>query len=206
MIKGLKRLIKRIKSKATGKPFFNVDIEHPIKEAFISGGVQYYMFDDIFNAPFNRSFEAQTFYTELQMKVDKEYLSQYVDTMQLILSDQKGINVSDIAIMTNQLKERTEFIVDADLLYKLASVLYFDENESPYRYDFAYGSKKIAKWKKERDIEDFFLNTPIRDFIPFLDILSKDLSTYLRVTENIKKEHQKTLLGQQSKRGGKIGL
>ena len=52
------KIIRRIRTLVTGKPFFNVDIEHPIVEAFVSGGVQYYMFEDIFNAPFQRSFEA----------------------------------------------------------------------------------------------------------------------------------------------------
>lgn len=163
------------------------------------------MFDDIFSAPFQRAFEAQTFYTELQMRVDKDYLNQHTDAMDKILSDPKGINIGDVALMNTQLKERLEFIVDADLLYKLASVLYFDENESPYKYDFAYGAKKIAKWKKDFSLDDFFLSTPIKDFIPFLESLESDLSTYLRVTERIKEQHQATISKQLSKREGKTG-
>ena len=202
----VKKIFRRLRTLITGKPFFNVDIEHPIKEAFVSGGVQYYMFEDIFNAPFNRAFEAQTFYNELQMRVDKDFLEGYVNAMKEILSDPKGINVSDIAIMTNQLSERMEFIVDADLLYKLASVMYFDASENPYRYDFKHGAEKIAKWKRDQEVEDFFLNTPIRDFLPFIDTLEKDLASYLRVTEKIKKQHQKTTFAQLSKRGKSVGL
>lgn len=195
----MKNLIRKIRSRLTGKPFFNIDIEHPIKEAFISGGIQYYMFEDIFNAPFNRAFEAQTFYNELQMRVDKEYLQDHVMGMKEILGNKNGINVGNIAILTQQLAERMDFIVDADLLYKLASVMYFDDNESPFKYDFGYGVKKMARWKKDRDIEDFFLNTPIKDFIPFSDILEKDLSAYLRVTEAIKTQHEKNLSSMLSK-------
>lgn len=202
----MKQLLRKIRSRLTGKPFFNVDIEHPIKEAFISGGVQYYQFEDIFNAPFNRSFEAQTFYNELQMRVSKEYLGLYLQTMKAILGDPKGINVSEIAILTNQLAERTEFIIDSDILYKLASVMYFDDTENPYRYDFTYGIKKINKWKRDRDIEDFFLNTPLRDFIPFLDTLEKDLATYLRVTDQLKSQQLKTISAILSKRGKNPGL
>lgn len=177
----------------TGKPFFNVDIEHPITEAFVSGGVQYYMFEDIFNAPFQRSFEAQTFYTEMQMRVDKKYLELHVEAMGVALNSNEGIRITDIVALTNQLKERMEFIVDADLIYKLASVMYFDASENPYKYDFAHGFKKIAKWKNENEVEDFFLNTPIKNFIPFLDILDKDLASYLRVTEKIKTNHESTI-------------
>ena len=200
-----KSILRKLRSRLTGKAFFNVDIEHPIKEAFISGGVQYYMFDDIFNAPFNRAMEAQTFYTELQMRVSRDYLLLHTQAVDAILSDSKGINIGDIATMNSQLKERMEFIVDADLLYKLASVMYFDDSENPYRYDFAYGSKKIAKWKKDKEVKDFFLNTPIRDFIPFLDTLEKDLDTYLRTTELIKQQHLQIVSKQLSKRGKKIG-
>jgi len=206
MTKGLIRLFRRLRSKITGKPFFNVEIEHPIKEAFISAGVQYYMFEDIFNAPFNRAYECQTFYNELQMKVDKNYLDSYIKVMGEILSDPKGINISDIAIMTNQLAERSQFITDKDLLYKLASVMYFDESESPYKYDFTYGLKKVAKWKANDDVAAFFLNTPIKDFLPFTDLLERDLEGYLRTTELIKEQHQKTLLGQLSKRDASLGL
>lgn len=200
--------MRRTRAFVTGKPFFNVDAEHPIIEAFVSGGVQYYRFEDIFSAPFNRSFEAQTFYTELQMRVDKEYLTSYVQTMQAILSNDnnQGINISDIAIVTNQLAERMNFIVDSDLLLKLASVMYFDASENPYRYDFAYGARKMARWKANEDVADFFLRTPIKDFLPFIESLEKDLASYLRVTEQIKKVHQKTISNQLSKRGKTIGL
>ena len=139
------------------------------------------------------------------MRVSKDYLTDYIKAMKAILGDPKGVNVSDCAIITNQLAERSQFIVDADLLYKLASVMYFDENESPYRYDFAYGNKKIAKWKKERDVEDFFLNTPIKDFLFFTDILEKDLSSYLRTTERIKIQHEKEIYEQLSKRNATAG-
>lgn len=187
--------LRRLRAFITGKPFFNVDVEHPIIEAFVSGGIQYYRFEDIFSAPFNRSFEAQTFYTELQMRVDKDYLKLYVETMQGILANKnnEGINISDIAVITNQLSERMNFIVDSDLLLKLASVMYFDASENPYKYDFAYGSKKMAKWKRDEDISDFFLRTPIKDFLPFIESLQNDLASYLRVTEKIKSEHQKTI-------------
>ena len=200
--------LRRTRAFITGKPFFNVDIEHPIIEAFVSGGVQYYRFEDIFSAPFNRSFEAQTFYTELQMRVDKEYLQSYVATMQSILSNDnnQGINISDVAIITNQLAERMNFIVDSDLLLKLASVMYFDASENPYRYDFAYGSKKMAKWKANEDIADFFLRTPIKDFLPFIESLENDLSSYLRVTEAIKSEHKKTISKISSKQKRMNGL
>lgn len=201
----MKKAYLKLKTLFTGKPHFQVKIEHPIKEAFISGGVQYYMFDDVFNIPMNRSYEAQTFYTELQMRVDREYLEKHVVTMDAILSDKHGINVGDIGILNAQLKERMDFIVDSDLLYKLASVMYFDTNENPYQYDFAYGSKKIAKWKNEREVSDFFLNTPIKDFIPFIHILENDLESYLRVTEQVKNQHQKTISNQLSKRKKKIG-
>lgn len=202
----MKGIIKRIRTLITGKPFFNVDIEHPIIPAFISGGVQYYMFEDIFNAPFQRSFEAQTFYTEMQMRVDKEYLQLHVQAMATALNSNDGIRITDIITLTNQLSERMEFIVDADLIYKLASVMYFDSNENPYKYDFAHGFKKIAKWKLENDVEDFFLNTPIKNFLPFLDMLEKDLESYLRVTEKIKKHHKSTISGILSKNKKKNGL
>jgi cell shape-determining protein MreC len=68
----------------------------------------------------------------------------------------KSTDLFELMKLNNQLSERLEFIYDTDLVYKLASVVYFDEKENPEDYDWTYNQKKIDKWKKDKSINDFF--------------------------------------------------
>jgi hypothetical protein len=54
------------------------------------------------------------------------------------------------------LAQRLKLPKDTELLYKLASVVYFDKEESPEVYDFEYAKKKIAFWKESASLVIFF--------------------------------------------------
>lgn len=187
----MRKLLRKLKNWYYGKPEFLVNPQAPIVEAFTSGGTMYYMFEDIFSMPCQRALEANTFYEEMKSRLSKEYLTDYLEAMTAVLSDPKGINVSKIVLLTNTLKERTEFIIDSDIVFKLASVMYFDKNENPYQYDMKYNHKKMLDWKQNEDVADFFLRTPIKDFLPFTDISKEDLDNYLKIAEKVKSHHQK---------------
>jgi hypothetical protein len=73
-----------------------------------------------------------------------------------------------------QLKERVTMITDPDLIYKLASIVFFDKNESPYNYEHSYNLKKIEFWKKHKTMHDFFLSMPVQKLVPFLKTLPQD--------------------------------
>jgi hypothetical protein len=182
-----------VKSKLTGTPTFLVNPQAPIKEAFISNGVIYYQFEDIFSMPCHRALEATTFYEEMKSKISKEYLDEYIEGMSNILSNPSGINVTNIVLLTNTLKERSEFIIDSDIVFKLASVMYFDKHENPYKYDMLYNRKKIRDWKDNNDTADFFLSTPIKSLLPFTDISEDALRSYLKIQEEVKNHQKKTI-------------
>jgi len=96
----------------------------------------------------------------------------------------KPFKVIDLCVFikTHQpLAERLEFIYDTDLVYKLASVVYFDEKENPEDYDWTYNQKKIDKWKKDKSINDFFLTMPIADLVPFLKDFNMNFDSYSQV-------------------------
>ena len=189
-----KNTIAKIKSKFGGRPTFLVDPISPIKEAFISGGTTYYMFEDIFAMPSQRALEATTYYEEMKSKISKEYLTEYLEAMTETLSNPKGINLSTIVLLNNTLKERNELIMDSDIIFKLASVLYFDKNENPYRYDMKYNHNKIKNWKANEDVASFFFRTPIKSFLGYMNMSEKDLSSYLQIAEKVKTEHLKILM------------
>lgn len=176
-MKGIfKRFINALKE-TTHLPAFRKDAR--IVEAFILDGVQYYQFDDVFGIPVERAFAALDIYGEVQSKCTRDYLLSHSAALKETLNN-KRIDILKVSQLITQLDERLEMIFDADLVYKLASVVYFDTTENPYKYDYKYGIEKMRKFQKS-DIEAFFLNSPIREFLPFKDISKNDLETYIQV-------------------------
>jgi hypothetical protein len=72
-----------------------------------------------------------------------------------------------------------------DFVYKLASVIFFDETESPYSYSFDYNKKKIEEWKKSGDTLDFFLSRLSSELIPSLKPVTGNSKMFFQVAEQV---------------------
>src|SRR5687768_14937402 len=106
-----------------------LDEKYRLIEAFKLGGTTFYMFDNTSDVPTGRMLAALAVYTELEMRCDREYLDLHTRAMEKLLSDPKKINVMYIAQLNLNLKERLELMPLPDFVYKLASVIFFDETE-----------------------------------------------------------------------------
>lgn len=168
------------------------DQKHVIEHAFSVGGVDYYQFSDIFSLPYERGLMAITVYEELRMKCTYDNLKLHVEAIRKLLSEPK-IDIYKINALNEMLSERLEMVTDVDLLYKLASVVFFDKNENPCLYEMDYSRKKIELWKKHKGVNDFFLQMPLQELIPFLSTANLNLDVYSPVVEAIKEQHLKVL-------------
>lgn len=177
------------------KPFrpYLIEGKYRVIPAFELNGVQYFMFDQTDEIPTGRQFAALTIYAEMDMRVTREYLQDYVRAVEKVTSDPKKINITHLIQLNMNLKERMDLMVMPEFIYKLASVIYFDKNESPYRYDFEYNKKKIEAWKEDGQTLDFFLKTPIGDLIPSLKDQGGISPIYLAVTQSVEKIHREHL-------------
>ena len=165
-------------------------------EAFRHKGKVYYSFQDTFKMPAGRSVCALAIYEELRMRCTSDYLRKHIAATKAILNPgDKKIKLTDLAIINNNLEERLNLAPFPDHIYKLASVIYFDENESPYSYDFDYNQKKIADWKKDGELLYFFLNMPFSDLIPFGKLSNEQVQKYFNTAGMIDQLHQSTLRG-----------
>lgn len=162
-----------------------LDDRYKVIEAFKLGGTTYYMFDQTAEVPTGRMLAALAVYNEMEMKCDKEYLTLHTKAMEKLLSDPKKINVMYIAQLNLNLKERLELMPLPDFVYKLASVIFFDETESPYSYSFEYNSKKIEEWKKSGETLDFFLSRLSSELIPSLKPAIGSTKMFSQVAEQI---------------------
>ncbi len=113
--------------------------------------------------------------------------------MEKLLSDPKKISISHIVQLNLNLKERLALAPFPDHMYKLASVIFFDKNESLYSYDYDYNKAKIEKWKAAGGTLDFFSRTPLREIIPSLNMPERDTQTYSTVSKMVSQIHQELL-------------
>lgn len=158
-------------------------------EAFTINGKKYFMYEDALHTPSGRALYALAVYEELNMKADREYLQAHVRATELIL-DRNPIRLTALAQINQNLKERLNMGVLPDYIFKLASILFFDETESPYTVNAEYNLKKIEEWKKQGIALDFFLNTPLKDLVPYLKLPASNAGTYFRVAEMVDETHR----------------
>ena len=174
------------------KPYL-IDEKYKVTPAFAIGGVDYWMYESSNEVPTGRFFAAMGVYTEMEMNADKEYLTAHCRAMEKILSDPKKIALTYIMQLNVNLKERLDLMPMPEYIYKLASVIFFDETESPYSYDYDYNKLKIERWKAAGGTLDFFSKTPLKELVPSLSMPSVDFQTYLNLTKLISETHQALL-------------
>ena len=166
--------------------------KYRIEYAFTCGGTKYYRFADITNLPYERGLMALHAYNEVQMRCDRAFLVRYADTIDKLLHEQK-IDIFRIQKLNEVLKQRLELVAETDLMYKLASIVYFDKSENPAVYEPAYAEKKIAKWRKDKGVHDFFMQKPLLELMPFSQSVTTDLDTYSEMFQEVKKIHSECL-------------
>lgn len=167
--------------------------KYRILPAFELHGKRYYMYADQQEVPTGRQLSALAIYNEMDMRCDREYLELHCRAVEKVISNPAKIHIGYLAQMNNNLRDRLDLMVVPDFIYKLASVVYFDETESPYAYDYEYNATKIAKWKQDKHTLDFFLRTPLKDLVPFLKAQEGVSDTFTVVAQMVAETHHKLL-------------
>lgn len=174
--------------------------EYVIEPAFIHNGVQYYSYKDIFTVPCYRAMFAIQAFEEVSLRMTREFMiedlkankavfermKEYMSKGNLIAAYEQ-LKIADQLL--EQKKERLEWIFEPEVLYNLASIVYFDKSENPEKYDQKYSKVKIERWKKDGDSLGFFLHQPIRKYIPFSTLSKEDLEAYLKTVNDLT-DHQ----------------
>lgn len=188
---GLIRELKEIWKKELSKRE-EQKLKYRIDYAFTSGGTKYYRYEDIQNLPFERGLAALSIYNEVEMRCDRKFLKKYTDVVADLLRE-KTIDIYKLNALNEMLQQRLSLTCDVDLMYKLASVVFFDKKENPLVYEQSYAEKKIEKWKKDMSVNAFFLQMPLKELIPFSTSAEIDLDTYSKLNEEINALHSQLL-------------
>lgn len=163
-----------------------------ISYAFSIGKKHYFRFAEHLNIPYERGLTSLVFYREVEMNTDREFLQAHTEAINNILR-QNPIDVFQIKLLNDQLQQRLQLPKDPELMYKLASVVFFDQEENPEVYEFEYGARKIAFWKEQASLHDFFLRRPMGELIPYLRYVGRNLSTFSKMIESANKLHLDSL-------------
>lgn len=161
--------------------------------AFELNGIKYRQLESAFQMHTGRALCAIAYYEEFQQRCDKNYLLKHCRAVDILLSDPKRIMIGQIAMLHENLKERVNFAPYPDHIYKLASVMYFDDNEDPFSYDFHYNQKKIKAWKGDPKVLSFLVSQPLKELTPFGEVANTSLQTYFQVKEAENQYHLKML-------------
>ena len=171
-----------------------LDNTYRIVPAFDWGGETYYMHEDPMNTATGRGLSGMQALEELLMRCSLDYLKAHVDACDEIFSNSKRIDLPKLIKLNSNLRERINLLFALpDNVYKLAAVVFFTRDESPYKYDRVAGNRKIRLWKDSPDMYDFFLQGHLKTLIPYLSLPEEDTQKYLEVEEQINKMHLKDL-------------
>ena len=181
----------------SGRRFRSYLLENKYKviPAFTVGGTDYYQFDNQDEVPAGRQFAAHAVYMEMEMRCDRNFLELHTRAVDKILEDRNKISIGTLALLNHNLKNRLNLMVVPEFIYKLASVVFFDKTESPYSYDYDYNAAKIKKWKEDGATLDFFLQTPLKDLVPFLTAQEGVSNTFSLLAEQVAKTHLDVVTG-----------
>ena len=203
MIKFLKKIFQR-KPKA-----ILLDNTFRIVPAFQLKGETYYMHEDPMNTATGRGLTAMQCMEEVLMRCSVSYLNAHIEAMDKIFNNQSSINLPMIMKLNNNMKERVKFLIALpEHVYKMASIVFFTKEESPYKYDVVFNEKKIKDWAETDGMYDFFLQSPLKILMPFLELPEdkNNLKSYLEVQKKINQLHLKEVHGLLSKQASTIDI
>lgn len=182
----------KIEKNIDPKKFFPSS-KHIIIYAFTIGTKHYFRFDDHLNIPYQRGLTSLLFYKEVELNIDSELLKAHFEAVDNILMSTK-INVFEIKRLNDLLMQRTKLPKDPELMYKLASVVFFGADENPEVYEFEHGKKKILFWKKNTSLDAFFLSMPLVELIPYLKYAGENLQAFSRLISDVSQTHTDKVL------------
>lgn len=170
-----------------------------VMEAFTLGGKLYYQCETATELAAGRGISAMIIYDEFRQKCDERYLDLHIRSTEVLLKGTAGVVTLDHLLrlkeINQNLKERLSMVAMPDYIYKLASVYFWDQSESPYSYDYEYNKKKIEEWKKLPDSLSFFLTQPLKEFLPFTESQEMNAEAYLKIADLIDQKTQIELQG-----------
>lgn len=166
---------------------YHPDIADKVEVAFEVNLVKFYRFTKEHYHPAGRYKYVYKFLRENDLKMDIDTLQAYVKSLKMCLSGgTKGqeINLGHAWQLLHNMDTRATLPFEPEGIKRLASVVYFTDQEDLSTYDYEEGKRKIAMWE-EAKVHDFFLTAPISELLGMNSSSLDSLVEYLNQANQI---------------------
>mgnify|MGYP007024648127 CR=1 FL=1 len=169
------------------KYYVNIEFEKEAKKelAFECDGIKFFQFTDGGIPMYYKRFQAmqETLRKHDEWKITGEVLKEYVDLIKK--HSAKGgkepqKQLWEIERLTAQFEWRMNQDSDVMLVYDLASVWFFTDEDDPADYHRSKALSYIKMWTMKPELFFFFVNTPLNRFVPLERLLETGTLSYLQ--------------------------
>lgn len=167
--------IERIKKKNALHPDFKRLTEY----AFEIDGQEFYHFKNYLDMPARRFQKMNEFIAEVEMRITRDDLAEYLSICKEAINKGK---MTDLIGIIQGIEYRLDQFIETDTYYRLFSCAFFTLDEDITDYDYDLNETKIALFKSQ-PIDSFFLNYPMSEYLPQMDISKEDLQTFLKMSK-----------------------
>lgn len=167
------------------KNLYHPDYHSRTEFAFESNGIKYYCFKADTDVRYGRYIVLQAYLQEYYLRTSLEQLKAGLAKVKGYLNPtigkdgggtlQLGKALEQLEIM----EQRANIAFEPDTVFRLASVLYFDDQEILSAYDRQHNEKKIQAWKDSEAV-DFFFHKLFQELTLLRPTSKTDLVNYLR--------------------------
>jgi hypothetical protein len=166
------------------------DLEGQTELAFEVKGHKFFRFKEEYKHPVGRYKYVYKYLRENDLRMDRETLQEYVKQLKICLNGgTKGqqINIGEAWKLLHNMDTRLTLPFEPEGVKRLASVVFFTDQEDLSTYDAEYGKWKIKLWEDNK-VHDFFLTRPIGELLNVSNSSIESLEEYLSQASEILKE------------------
>jgi len=163
---------------------YNADYKDKVEFKFEANGIKYYSFKSDTDMRYGRYVIQQTFLQEYFLRCDLATLKSNIKSMRKFLNPTLGkdgngrMELGRALEMLDIMEQQTEIAFEPETVYRLASCIYFDDQEIISEYDKEHNEKKIACWKEANTI-DFFFDKLFQELTDLRVTSKEDLKNFL---------------------------
>ncbi len=171
--------IKRLFAKEPAFDRHHPDLVGKTELAFTAGGRSFYRFIDQYAMPVGRYKWVYATLREVDLRMDLDTLKNYISELEKSLNgEKKMIDLATAFKTIYNIKTRLSLAFEPQGVKKLASIVYFTDNEILSTWNTEEGNEKVKFWNEHKCL-DFFLTRPISELIKLNEHTITSLETYL---------------------------
>lgn len=174
------RWVKRLFVKGTPFDLYHPDLAGKTEIAFCTTKHTYYRFKQEVEMPAGRYKWLHSMLYEVDIRMDLATLKAFIDELEIAISGKRGsIDLTNVAVTLKKLRARCNMAFDVATVERLASVVYFRDDEILHTWDRKIGEEKVNEWNREGCL-DFFITRPMGELLKLNGISLDALQEYIK--------------------------